>query len=1550
MPLFRPLLLATFLVFLTGVGETTESALPIPASPAIAEAVRQAEAAEKQKDWRSAAFYWQQVIAKGGADLHPAGPRHAVRARDLAATRLAAWPAGGIAAYEEMFGAQARDLAARFYAIGDVRALRTCIEEFPVSAAARGLLAPAALHHLEAGRLRAATALCERLRRDTPDPSPLARRVLEICRRLSSAGGGTPAEDPPLPLPRFDTPVLVTLPAALADPEAFAACAARGIIPSLPCSLLAAPGHPDLLWLVSPSRTEAVLTASGRSLWARTHGAPGRPLPWDPPAACLAGLTLVRPLDATLTALDPWTGKTIWTLGLGPDESIASAPAALDGSVLATSVVATGDEEETASFLLRVDTATGRLLARIPIARLFRAPLTPMGARAPPPLRAGRFLVAGDGLGTLAGIDLENATLLWTSSVDPLDDAAFARARVRGERWRTPFLRGVPDGSALLFASSGTDALHAVSTADGRPLWSVPRGKAEWVLCVADGAVWTAGRGMIRRLDTATGAPLAESALPEEAVGPGYLARDADAVCAIVPVRTGIVSVTPGGKARFLCRWPGAPPPCAVPAPRAALVGNALLLGQASGDPLSGVVRSLMRGDLAAAAQTLEATASAAAPGADAERISALAAHLARTAPEDPAAERLADLVVPAASRAELLLQLADARTTAGRPEEAAGLLDRLLAPGLRGETLRPHGIPVAAGEVARDRIARLLAPDRLLVLLGAPYEKARKQALAAPGLPERLEFFHRWPLMPESLPDLAATARRAAAAGNAQIAGEAWEILSAVPAWRAEALEGIARLAAVRGDHHAALHAWTERLRIPGPPPSPKERPLDPELLPWASLRGVPPPVDPLAPLWHLRTAEYAGAIDRTWTIGPLLCTAGDGALSRHDPRTGEALWRSPVGSPDSLFLTDGADGPGGNEKLFLASRGTELMRLDPATGRPLWLLAIPATGGDAEGPPAPVHPDRGRFLKFTADLPLPPPLRAVHAVDGTLVVQVDATRCVGIEAATGNFLWDRPWDAPVFHFPAGAGEKGEIRAASGRFLHRVDPANGISRSRAELPLPVSDARMLPGTPARAWMTGGGRAALVDVVRETPVREFETPQGPIRDLAFNLHETVAAGLSGSGAGRALAGIDAATGKLLWSRPVPGDDPVAWRFAQQDLLVARVEGRHLVACRIDERTGREVWRFPLGATARPLASPQIAISGMNAFLHDPTIPVVIRLDAATGERRQDLAAFGPGVRSLGFTDGVAVVHAERGLVAWGRPAAGDGDRALAPHPPGPRAALAERAGAWRTATDAWREALDAAPPADAQGIRNRMESARALAGRFDPPTIRALRFARPPAIDGRLDDGWAEEARADLAAADRLEELPRGAASPWQGTSDLSARLYLGWDDDFLYLALDADDQKGILYDEEKGFAHGDSLLVHIDPEGDRAFEPAGADRMVGLALQNPVFAPARKAERPPGRYAVAPRPGGGGSVYEAAIPWSWLRGRAGPATPAGPDRKPVLGIGLQLADDDGDGVARVLTLSPGMLLRPFAGPDAPPAVPLESPAPALFARLVLDD
>lgn len=224
----------------------------------------------------------------------------------------------------------------------------------------------------------------------------------------------------------------------------------------------------------------------------------------------------------------------------------------------------------------------------------------------------------------------------------------------------------------------------------------------------------------------------------------------------------------------------------------------------------------------------------------------------------------------------------------------------------------------------------------------------------------------------------------------------------------------------------------------------------------------------------------------------------------------------------------------------------------------------------------------------------------------------------------------------------------------------------------------------------------------------------------------------------------------------------------------------------------------------------------------------------------------------------------------------------------------------------------------------------------------------------PPAIDGRLDE-W--EGVPNVRTAATKEHCVYG-PQRWGSAKDLSARVWLAWRDEYLYLAADVTDDQHRQSLRDRAMFRGDHVELYLDLTPDaapgRSFMGAGqvqfgfspgnfqqtGDRLADIPAEAVVF-------RPEGGEAtgvlVAAQKTEKGYTIEAAVPWS-LVGRLTSKSKLRPAKGLALGIEVAVSDTDGATPAqeKMLALRPEpwqrkcqrLMAAALAGSDGvPPAV-----------------
>ena len=211
-----------------------------------------------------------------------------------------------------------------------------------------------------------------------------------------------------------------------------------------------------------------------------------------------------------------------------------------------------------------------------------------------------------------------------------------------------------------------------------------------------------------------------------------------------------------------------------------------------------------------------------------------------------------------------------------------------------------------------------------------------------------------------------------------------------------------------------------------------------------------------------------------------------------------------------------------------------------------------------------------------------------------------------------------------------------------------------------------------------------------------------------------------------------------------------------------------------------------------------------------------------------------------------------------------------------------------------------------------------------------------------PIIDGSLDEPWNATRGIPLERPRFIRGLqgPGEPRIPWQDRADLSGRVFLGWSEEGLHIAVDIDDDNTTSHDRDAKRWIGDCLILVLDTKGDGGVRPRSDDQVLTLAFVPPRPQPVpeegetdESGEDPPpfrdededgpeGEHIVVRKADGTGAVYEMTIPWKGIAEQRGED-----DFVPWPGmrmrIGIAVTDDDtGSGATKYLALTPGMVLH----------------------------
>lgn len=181
----------------------------------------------------------------------------------------------------------------------------------------------------------------------------------------------------------------------------------------------------------------------------------------------------------------------------------------------------------------------------------------------------------------------------------------------------------------------------------------------------------------------------------------------------------------------------------------------------------------------------------------------------------------------------------------------------------------------------------------------------------------------------------------------------------------------------------------------------------------------------------------------------------------------------------------------------------------------------------------------------------------------------------------------------------------------------------------------------------------------------------------------------------------------------------------------------------------------------------------------------------------------------------------------------------------------------------------------------------------------------AHRLDRAPALDG------------DLSEWKRREPLVMGGKENWgghhlsryEGEGDVNARVWAGWDDQYLYFALDVEDATHYAPVAGGGMQQWDSVHLGFDLRRDMFdptlyFEEDDCDYVFAYTDRGVAYRQwgARRPERVPEKVVVGARRVGGHTLYEIALPWEEEF-----EPYAGPQPGRVMGLSIYVRDFDGN-------------------------------------------
>ncbi|OUU23424.1 MAG: hypothetical protein CBC13_05610 [Planctomycetia bacterium TMED53] len=237
-----------------------------------------------------------------------------------------------------------------------------------------------------------------------------------------------------------------------------------------------------------------------------------------------------------------------------------------------------------------------------------------------------------------------------------------------------------------------------------------------------------------------------------------------------------------------------------------------------------------------------------------------------------------------------------------------------------------------------------------------------------------------------------------------------------------------------------------------------------------------------------------------------------------------------------------------------------------------------------------------------------------------------------------------------------------------------------------------------------------------------------------------------------------------------------------------------------------------------------------------------------------------------------------------------------------------------------------------------------LEALERLRGKINKNEVEVPFLPVEPLIDGSLSEPWNTSSGIALEQP-RFVRALQGIGEiniPWQDRGDLSGKMFMGWTESGLHIAVEVADDNVTVHDRDSKTWKGDCLLLVLDTLGDGGQTPRSDDQVLTLAFvpprpqpdpeeeepegaeggEAPPFPEDDEEDEPEGDHVVLRRPDNLGVVYEMTIPWtSILAQRQDFGSNPWPGLK--MRIGIAITDDDtGTGATKYLGLTPGMVLH----------------------------
>ncbi len=1456
-------------------------------------------------EWEQAAEAAQEYIEDADG-LFRTEPGRYTSFAEAVQRRVLAWPDDGIRAYRALYDDAARRHYEAALARRSVDDLSRLIRRYlPATYGPRALAARAELR-AQRGELRAAlrdvrflrqlehrtdlpdepleakeTALSRALRPPEARPEPSAEHVAGIGRDARRAGLYPQAYR--MGVRRWSAPI------QQADvDESFArGLREKGRRTPRPSHAAVAGG---LAFIQTSRHLAAIDLATGETAW-RWPEQPAGPDRRNVRDAMYAPFVtsdhVFAVIDEGLVALSH-EGRELWSL----DRIIrGDEPRAEDGEdpppppeVFANSLAAEGDKlfvlataarQESEAYAVAFHIPDGtQLWQRRLCSQVFRGVLGRGRHPAPPAVHQGVVYISTN-LGAAAAIEAATGEVRWLTEYPAFSPARRRAALLADDSWENnPPV--ICDG-LLLIAPQDADHLIALDTDDGRVRWKAPRLGMRYLAGSNGRTAFVAGDSEAAAVDVESGKLLWTAEFDAPAVARPALAGDE----LIVPSRRSLLALkTDGGTRswRYRLDEPAERGNVTLAADRLLLVSTDRIdrYGPGSaveGDSAPALVRRAERddrlGDLQTALETYRAALDA--PGVGPEdgdlrrRIARLRADAYRRLGEQHLAEgrteRAADAFRAAVEHApsdvvatRTGFRLAETLEAQEKWAEAVARYQHLIEH-LRGESVTLDGIEIPAEVAAEVRIASIIdrhGPGPYHALEAAAAE-LWDRAEAAPE-PER----------PTLLLRLAAQYPNSPLAEQARVALEATD-------WAG----GDVRLRRV----------WRSA---------------------FDSSRSSPVVLD--GGDYHIDGERVALLAVRNSRRFPSFVWNTVEARRVSD---GRVLWRTWVGeSASTARVVDGT---------VIIHGSHNISALDGTTGMTRWTYG-----------PRPEPDDPGGLPVRRRDLDR---IRGTAVGAGTVLAARASGEVFGMNIETGEQAWDRKLEG---HVLAGSiwfdGEAFVVCSENPGAVYRFDPRTGEQLAR--MGFDRADDRL---TSVPAWQQEARRLAVVvgnhqvrniDLRRERTLWSVDSEHAIGRVVAGPDERHVVILPSRWVFGGEVKCVDATTGEVKWSAEALNKDPDAVYVGRRLMLSVRDNnGPVLIAQRLSDgerKWERRLRRVGSGDTIVGWGE-FVVVSGLSTDWFRPHGEASL-IRKSDGVVARSMERESGGFTTVRVVDDTLMLCSRRGSEAYRmttgealfRRAAArlvdDGEPDV-----GDVAGRLSAAGRHRAAMDRLDRALmaETVEPERFARLHDRLAAVRETLTEQNRAVYHAPRTARPPELDGQLTDDWRFDRAAVLDQPRNIERI-QSEIHPgrfWHGPNDLSAVLYVMWDAENLYLAVDVHDDVQVPHDFDADEWQGDCLMVGIDPDHTGGYRYRGNHTVFWLALA----AKPREdeedrddRERLGGQHRIKIKEDESGTIYELSLPWADL----GVENPQ-PGRR--IGLNILVIDDDQTGQLKAASWTPGL-------------------------------